>query len=298
MDVVDSVSRFGGIARTRELRGDGITRTAVERAVETGRLWRVRVGWFALPGAPDAVIRAHRLGGSPACATVALAHGLWMLNRPALHVEVVQNASRLRREPDAIVHWVSAESCSPRSGQSLDVALLQMAGCLPALDAICAIDSALHARLITPEFLTTPAGPAVRRVLDACDGRAESGTESVFRVRAAAAGFAFRCQVEVPGGRVDFMFGDRLVVEVDGSEFHSGHQAFTEDRERDAWHSAIGYYVVRLTYAQVVHRWHEVESLLKLLHARAEHLWPARFRKSDSTHRAASRISGESAAPS
>jgi very-short-patch-repair endonuclease len=62
------------------------------------------------------------------------------------------------------------------------------------------------------------------------------------------------------------------MVEVDGSEFHSGHAAFLADRERDAWHAAIGFRVVRLTYAQVVHRWHEVHDLLRLLHRRGEHL--------------------------
>ena len=94
------------------------------------------------------------------------------------------------------------------------------------------------------------------------------------------AGYRFRTQVVIPGGRVDFLFGDRLVVEVDGSEFHSGHDAFVADRERDAWHTAIGYGVVRFTYGQVVHRWEEVESVLRLLHARGEHLARARMRTS------------------
>lgn len=79
---------------------------------------------------------------------------------------------------------------------------------------------------------------------------------------------------------MDFLFGDRLIVEVDGSEFHSGHAAFVSDRERDAWHTAIGFKVVRLTYEQVVHRWEEVESLLRMLHARRAHLHASRFRKS------------------
>ena len=123
------------------------------------------------------------------------------------------------------------------------------------------------------------------RILRLCDGSAESGVETIFRLRASESGFRFRTQVRLTGSRVDFLFGDRLIVEVDGSEHHAGHDAFVSDRERDAWHAASGYYVVRLTYDQVVHRWHEVESLLRILHARGEHRSRSRIRNLDSTLR-------------
>lgn len=290
MDVGAAVSRMGGIARTRELTELGVGKRAIASAVADGRFARIRIGHLALPGLSETVIRSHRVGGRPACATVAASHGLWMLNEPLLHIEVDRNDSRfrsqldprvavpIRERHDVVLHWVTGTSGGDRLGQPLAAALRQMATCLPELDAVCAIDSALQERSVTRAQLAEGAGPAARRVFALCDGRAESGTESVFRLRAFAAGFVFRSQVEVPGGRVDFLFGERLIVEVDGSEFHSGHEAFVADRERDAWHVAIGYFVVRLTYAQVVHRWHEVESLLRLLHARGEQFWPPRIR--------------------
>jgi very-short-patch-repair endonuclease len=293
MDVSTVVDRLGGIARTRELREQGCTRASIAAAVHRGRIIRLRIGWFGVPSLPDPVIRAHRVGGPPACATVAAWRGLWMLNDPILHVEVAEHDSRFRDQDDAtravpvrarddvVLHWVSDGMRSPRGGQPLVTALQHMATCVPQLDAICAIDSALQRGLVQLDALRAGAGPSVRRLLEHCDRSAESGVESIFRVRAIAAGFTMRTQQKLPGGgRVDFLFGDRLVIEVDGSEHHSGHEAFVSDRERDAWHAAIGYRVVRLTYEQVVHRWHEVESLLWLLHAHGEQFWPTRIRRS------------------
>jgi very-short-patch-repair endonuclease len=214
-----------------------------------------------------------------------------MLNQPLLHIVVAGHDSRFRSQldssvairirdrEDVVVHWVAAGAAENRMGEPLADALQHVAVCLPELDAICVLDSALHSKAVTRFRLQRGAGPAASRVLALCDGRAESGVETVFRLRASGAGYRFRCQVVAPGGgRFDFLFGDRLVVEVDGSEFHSGHAEFIRDRERDAWYAAIGYYVVRLTYSQVVHRWHEVESLLRLVLARGEHVWPARIR--------------------
>jgi very-short-patch-repair endonuclease len=155
-----------------------------------------------------------------------------------------------------------------------------MVGCVSEMEAICSVDSALHLGLVTLEQVSRHLSQRGRKVLRHCLASAESGVESIFRVRAARAGFRFRTQAELAGGRVDFVFGERLLVEVDGSAHHSGHEEFVRDRERDALHKALGYVVVRFSYEQVVHRWHEVESVLTLIVARGEHFWPPRIRKS------------------
>jgi very-short-patch-repair endonuclease len=67
---------------------------------------------------------------------------------------------------------------------------------------------------------------------------------------------------------------------VDGAEHHAGTDAFRRDRERDAWHAALGYRPMRFTYDQVVNRWAEVESVLRLLLQRGEHLDRSRIRRS------------------
>lgn len=274
MDPAVVAARAGGIIRTGELRSQGCTPAQLARAIERGELQRLRIGWLGLPGLSPDVVAAHRAGGRPACATVASAHGLWMLSDPGLHVEVPRHtglAAVRDRQPGTTVHWAGTSQLEPRGGQLLEEALALMASCLPALEALCSVDSALNRELVTLPQLRRLPGERWHRVLDQADERAESGTETIFRIRARAAGYRLRTQVPVPGGRIDFLLGERLVVETDGSEFHSGHEAFLRDRERDAWLAALGYYVVRLTYAQVVHRWHEVDSLLRILHARGEH---------------------------
>ncbi len=165
-------------------------------------------------------------------------------------------------------------------GQPLDLALAHMVACLSELEAVCAIDSALQSGATTLARIAQHLSSRARPLLLLCDSRAESGVETVFRLRAQRSGFEFRVQQPLPGGRVDFVIGERLLIEVDGSEHHSGHHEFVRDRERDALHKALGYSVIRFTYDQVINRWHEVESVLSLMLGRGEHFWPPRIRRS------------------
>jgi very-short-patch-repair endonuclease len=52
---------------------------------------------------------------------------------------------------------------------------------------------------------------------------------------------------------VDFLWAEhRLIVEVDGFQFHSSRDAFERDRARDSELVARGYRVVRVTWRQIV----------------------------------------------
>lgn len=82
----------------------------------------------------------------------------------------------------------------------------------------------------------------------------------------------FRQQVDIPGvGRVDFLLGIRLVVEVDGAEFHTSRPSFEEDRRRDAVLSALGYRVLRFSYVQVERNWDQVAASILAALARGDH---------------------------
>jgi predicted transcriptional regulator of viral defense system len=60
-------------------------------------------------------------------------------------------------------------------------------------------------------------------------------------------------------GRVDFLFrGARIVVEVDGGEFHDGLLDRQSDEQRDARLQAAGWYVLRFRWADVVDHPHDV----------------------------------------
>ena len=54
------------------------------------------------------------------------------------------------------------------------------------------------------------------------------------------------------GHEVDAVWADhRLIVEIDGYDFHGGRRAFETDRARDAAHVAAGYRVIRFTANQL-----------------------------------------------
>jgi very-short-patch-repair endonuclease len=94
---------------------------------------------------------------------------------------------------------------------------------------------------------------------DGIDGICESGTEVVFYRRMLTLGLAPWRQVPVPGaGRLDFLFGTCLVVEVDGRTFHDTSDTFEADRHKDALVTARGGRVLRFSHDQVLGRWPEV----------------------------------------
>lgn len=65
--------------------------------------------------------------------------------------------------------------------------------------------------------------------------------------------------------RVDFVIDGVLAVEVDGSEFHSGHVAFVADRKRDAFLNALGYRVLHFSYAMILFDWPTVLSTITMV---------------------------------
>lgn len=74
-----------------------------------------------------------------------------------------------------------------------------------------------------------------------------SGAESHFIEELVAQGLEFRQQVAFPGvGHIDFLVAGRLVVEVDGYEFHSSKEQFELDRARDATLLGRGHPTLRI----------------------------------------------------
>ena len=95
----------------------------------------------------------------------------------------------------------------------------------------------------------------VRSALGHATPASESGTESLLAFDLRQAGIPFRQQVEIETvGRVDFVIGAHLVVEVDSVAHHSSVDAYERDRHRDAQLSRLGYRVLRFTYRQIVSR--------------------------------------------
>ena len=67
-------------------------------------------------------------------------------------------------------------------------------------------------------------------------------------------------QAWIAGHRVDFLIGDRLVLQIDGGH-HVGAQR-EADIEHDAALMLLGYHVVRVGYWQIIDRWHSVQDMI------------------------------------
>jgi very-short-patch-repair endonuclease len=195
------------------------------------------------------------------------------------HVHVAFAAGAHRSPPASVVaHWTNRADDADPVDDAL-TAFTQLTKCLTPLDVLIAADSLINRRILTQGQVEGVLGRSARgrRLLRQVDGAAESGTETIFRTRLTARGIRFRTQVPVEGvGRVDFMVGDRLVVEVDGREWHDTEAQFERDRARDSRLVALGYLVMRFSFVRVMYDLPEVEcELLAVVRAR-EHLRLAR----------------------
>ncbi len=252
------------------LRRLGVSAPELRQWERDGTVQRIRRGYYARPDARTPVVRAVRLGGRLTSYPALEAHGAWCPpDDDRLHVAVNAHA-RLLRDPDTaeffrprsdvVLHWKDVPP--PRSGQITGLSLLPTAiRHLPAdLDhahLVAVLDSAVRARSTTTAQLAAGFGgtPRLLRVMRLIDPSAESGTESIARVRMLEAGIEPRCQAKIGRWRVDFLISRRVVVEVDGREFHDDESTFTRDRRKAAELTALGLHVLHFSYAQVLYDW-------------------------------------------
>ena len=155
-------------------------------------------------------------------------------------------------------------------------ALADLAACSTPEFVAASAESLVHSQ---PRFarrlaeLQSRASAPVARALARVDGLSESGTEFLFRYRLSRHRILCRPQVRIAGvGRVDFVIGERLVVEVDGADYHTDRERFEADRRRDALLSALGYRVLRFSYRLVIHHWEIVEAAVLAAIVRGDHL--------------------------
>lgn len=263
-------ARFG-VVSTAYLHSRGWTSHRIRQAVAARTLRRLRDGWFALPDADALVVAAVSAGGCVSCADALRLHGAWVpesLGRG--HVRRNRRARAAGRE------GCRAPGLDPRVVHAVDdveTAFRCVLRCGTREDIVVIADSLLHLRLATRHELERwvvagpPRGRDALRWIDA----AESGLETMVRVRLRARRVRVRTQVWVEDMRLDIVVGEVLVIECDGREHHASWTAQTADRARDRRLTTLGYVVVRLTYRQIVDEWDSVErDLLTLVrrHAR------------------------------
>lgn len=264
VDIIEELAKRGGVAPKRAVADAGISSYAIGAAVSLGRLISPRRGWVALPDADPYLIAAARAGVVLTCITRARRLGLWVRSEDGTHVGVAPNASRLDLQSDATtVHW--ALPVQQREPGTLEDGILNtlaiVAECQPHEDALAVWNSALNAGMVDGgELSRLPLRPAARRLLAEATPFADSGLETYFVTRLRWLRLPIRVQIWLHGHRADALVGDRLVVQIDGGH-HVGAQR-AQDVAHDAALMLLGYHVIRVTYPQIMDRWHEVQDLI------------------------------------
>ncbi|MEO6944139.1 MAG: DUF559 domain-containing protein [Lacisediminihabitans sp.] len=277
--------RRGGVAATHELLCDGHTSHQLTAAVRAGTIIRVRQGHYACPAVSIPEIEAFRVGGRLTGLSGARHHGIWTPPNTQLDVTVRPDARALRSRSDktvrltavkptgVAVRWTDTGDSGTRTAVNAVACLRDIVRKQSPIVAFAAVESALFQGMISEtgwkrelEFLT----PHYRGALNRAGKLSESGGESMMKYHLILHSIAFAQQVKIAGvGRIDFLLGRRLVVEVDGAEFHTSRASFEEDRRRDAVLGALGYQVLRFSYTQVAHNWKQVEAAIFAALARA-----------------------------
>jgi very-short-patch-repair endonuclease len=293
--LLHTIRGLDSLAATHELYAAGFGREQLRSAVARGDIQRVRQGWYSTPDLHPLLSQAACVGGRLGCVSGAALHGLWLPPSEGLHVVVEHNDCRLRtaknmrqrltEHPSGVTaHWHRDRMAGSRLLLDPIACLEDVIRCQPPDYAVAIADSALRRPSLWKPALITPAQwgklidgmPGRSRqlalALALADGVCESGTESIARFRLAKYGLPLRPQVWIGRKRVDFLIGRRLVVEIDGAEYHIDPERFEADRTRDAELTAINYIVLRFSYNQVIHRWREVEAAILAAVAHGDHL--------------------------
>ncbi|MDF0530024.1 type IV toxin-antitoxin system AbiEi family antitoxin domain-containing protein [Tsukamurella sp. 8F] len=266
----------GGVVTKRELERCGWDAATIRRMVRRGHLKRIRPGWFATPTADPALVAVVKACAAVTCVTALAHHDIWIpLGQKKTHRRASEHHSRGKRSGE----YCSAyrELSAPRVAvDPLLIAFACSARCTAPDEFVAICDSVLHRH---PELAVSDLREAlegaprrVLRLLDQVDRRAESGTESLVRVRLRRRNIKVEIQVIVPGvGRVDLLVGRSLLIEVD-SRAHHGGENYQKDRTRDQIARAAGYDPIRLTWEDVMFRWPQVEARILAMVRRGDHL--------------------------
>ncbi|MGW9158678.1 MULTISPECIES: endonuclease domain-containing protein [unclassified Microbacterium] len=258
-----ATDRHGGVVRGTLLEKYGITRRMRADAVRADTLIRVRAGVFADPNADTSLVEAAAHGGALTCAHALRLHGVWVLN-PGGPVHVWLGAKgRVHHEKcECVAHYDAGHAGVGLA--PLEEVLIHVYRCAGDEAFFAALESALVQQKIS--------GAALRRIrrrlparahwlVDLARSDADSGLESLLRLRLHLHGISLDCQVTIPTvGRVDFVLDGRLILEADGKGNHDVPAHRHRDLVRDAAASALGYETLRFDYAQIVHAWPTVEA--------------------------------------
>jgi very-short-patch-repair endonuclease len=246
-----AIARFAahqhGIVTTAQLLGAGVGRRTIARRVTSGLLVPVYRGVYQL--GPVSSRWGREMAAVLACGDGALlshqtAAAIWGFGRADRVVHVTVHGQARRSRPGIRVHQTLSLNAAVHDGLPLtDPArtLRDLARVLPGNELERAQEQAEILGLVIPDDAS----------LDA--GFTRSEAERKLKQLCKAAGLpAPRTNARVAGYEVDAYWpAQRLVVEVDGWQYHRTRQAFERDRRKDSSLQAAGYRVVRITWRRL-----------------------------------------------
>lgn len=258
-----------GVISAGALAANGFGRTRVAAAQRSGVLQRVGRGYYGLKDAPAELIAAASLGTSLTCVSAAQLQGWWVLDPPeVLHLRADKTVNvpgiRLHRGKRSAARLV----CSPSA------IVLDAFRCLPPLEALVIAESAVARNAVSKAVLirafSRPQDWRIRALLEGMSRKTASPLEVCARYHLCSAGFLVQREAMVEGvGRVDFLVGGRLIIELDGYEFHSGRIEYRNDRARWNRATARGYITLRITAEMILRNPEEFIRLVRASLAQA-----------------------------
>lgn len=286
--IVATLRQLGGTARLSTLVEAGHGSKAVQRLAARGVIERARRGWYFLDSVDRDIVRAVRIGGRLACISACREYGIWTPVDDRIHVSLWSNASHLKSPDDAhrlrtvgdsgaVHHWNQHGPDHESRGRlpTLPRALEEALSCQSAEIGFAMVDSAMHRGVLSDMDrweLYHRVPERCRASVEQADGVCESGTESLFSYRMRALGIIMQAQAEIDGvGRVDFLIGDRLIVEIDSEEHHGSPSKRRRDLLRDAIAAALGFITLRFDYWQIMEDWETVKAAVLESVSRGDH---------------------------
>ncbi len=253
-----------GVVTFQQLLDAGLTRTGIQRRVAAGRLHRIHRGVYAV-GHPGISREGRWRAATLACGPgAALSHRsaaeLWRLLEPLDGIpQVTVSASSGRRSNQEIrIH----------RSRSLTARMLTHEHRIPVTDPQRTLEDlkrqeapgVLRRALREAEFRRLP----VTRALLVPD---RAGNDLELALLRLCGRFRLpepETNVPIHGFEVDFLWrAQRLIVETDGYDAHRGSVAFEEDHRRDVRLIALGYFVLRFTYRQVMSEAADVAAVIR-----------------------------------
>lgn len=252
--IAELARRQDGVVSREQLVRLGLTRSAIEHRVRSGRLHRIHTGVYAVGhralSARGRSIAALLAAGEGAVLSHATALSVWDLSQAGggpVHVTVAGDNGRSRR-PGLVVH--RSRTLSPADVVRRDG--------LPVTSARRTIGDAR--RSVSPQRFAAMVRRAeiLRLDVGAIRGFEERPIEEDgIRTRMDAIIRRWRLpaprrEVIIDAYTVDYLWeAQHLVVETDGRRTHDITSAFESDRARDARLAVLGFQTLRFTWRQI-----------------------------------------------